>query len=411
MTQASQLKMLIFSFTLFALPLTAEVSSEDQVYILSEYLMREKGKDLDKTLKTLTPASPEYKTMALEKNALQAEARNIAIATVYGKPKFKQLVYDDNSETFFGRVVSTNDNFIRDVNFYMPKKRARAFKKKIETAQLEIEHIFKNNTLEFKDIELEYAGVKYPLSMVEPNTFTLRLGGYFIGIQDTNIYTQKKGLGATINLQELFDMDQKVSVGRISAVYKFSPKHRIEASWYSVNSESSKSADFIFNDVPIDASADLNIYFNTNIYKLNYAYSMYETSKFEFSLRAGLHITKVETGYQATYNINQINENFEEDAIGITAPLPVLGFGFNYTFTPKLTLNYAVDYFALSYDSSVSGAMSDSVVSLDYNFNRYIGLGGGLNRTQMRFKATDKNTEFGLRDDVAGVLGYLIFSY
>ena len=411
MIQTSRFRRLIFGFTLVTLPLIADISSEDKVYILSEYLAREKSKDLDKALKTLTPASPEYKSTILEKNALQAEARSIAIATVYGKPQFKQLVYDDNSETFFGRVVSTNNNFIRDVNFYMPRKRARAFKKKMDAGQLEIKHVFKNNTLEFKDIELEYAGVKYPLSTVQPNTFTLRLGGYFIGVQDTNIYTQKSGIGATINLQKLFDMDQKVSVGRINAVYKFSPKHRIEASWYSVNSESSQSADFVFNDIPIDASADLNIYFSTDIYKLNYAYSVYKTNKFEFSFRAGLHITKVTTGYQATYNINEINETLEEDAIGITAPLPVLGFGLTYALTPKLTLNYAIDYFALSYDSSVSGSMSDSLISLDYNFNRYIGIGGGLNRTQMRFKATDKDTEFGLRDDVAGLVGYLIFSY
>ena len=411
MIQASQLKMLIFSFTLSTLPLIAQISSEDQVYILSDYLMHKKIKELDKTLKTLTPSSPEYKAISLKKSTLQVKARNIAIATVYGQPRFEQLVYDDNSETFFGRVVSTNNNFIRDVNFYMPRKRARAFKKKMDAGQLEIKHVFKNNTLEFKDIELEYAGVKYPLSTVQPNTFTLRLGGYFIGVQDTNIYTQKSGIGATINLQKLFDMDQKVSVGRINAVYKFSPKHRIEASWYSVNSESSQSADFVFNDIPINASANLNIYFETNIYKINYAYSVYKTSKFEFSFRAGFHITQIKTGYQATYNINQINESFEEDAIGITAPLPVLGFGFNYAFSPNIVLNYTVDYFALSYDSSVSGAMSDSLITLDYNFNRYIGIGGGLNRTQMRFKAVDNDTEFGLNDDVAGVIGYLIFSY
>jgi len=411
MIQTSQLKILIFSFTLSTLPLIAQISSEDQVYILSDYLMHKKSKELDKTLKTLTPSSPEYKAISLKKSTLQVETRNTAIASVYGQPLFENLVYDDNSETFFGRITSTNENFIHDVNFYMPKRRARAFKKNLKSGRIEIEHVFNNNQLEFKDIELHYKGVSYPINRVMPNTFTLKLGGYFIGIQDTSIYTQKNGIGATIDLQDLFDMDEKVSVGRVNAIYKFSPKHRVEFAWYSIHSESSKSADFVFKDVPINASAGLNIYFNTDIYKINYAYSVYKTSKFEFSFRAGFHITRIKTGYDARYNINEINESFEEDAIAITAPLPVLGLGFNYDFSPNLRFNYTVDYFALSYDSSISGAMSDSVISLDYNFNRYIGIGGGLSRTQMRFKAKDEGTEFGLRDDVAGILGYLIFSY
>ena len=411
MKGVSMIKATIFTFVLLSTSLYAQPSSEDQVYIITDYLLREKSKELDKRLKSLTPASPEYKALLEKKKSLQVEARNEAIATVYGKPRFDTLVYDDNSEMFFGRIVSSNENFVRDVDFYMPRKRARAFKKNTKEGQIEIEHLFHDNSLKFKDIELEYAGVTYPLNIVQPNTFTLKLGGYFIGVQDTNIYTQRNGVGATIDLQDLFDMDEKVSVARVNLVYKFNPKHRIEASWYSVNSESSKSADFTFNDVDIDASAALDIYFDTNIYKINYAYSVYKTSKLELSFRAGFHITKIKTGYHATYNINQVNESFEEDAIAITAPLPVLGIGLNYAFSPDLLLNYTVDYFALSYDSTVSGAMSDSILTLDYQFNRYVGIGGGINRTQMRFKAVDDNREFGLRDDVAGLIGYMIFSY
>ena len=411
MYAASKLKHLALAILLLASPLAAEISSEDQVYILTEYLMKKKAKALDKELKGLTPASPEYKALEQQKKNLLVEARNQAIATVYGKPKFENLVYDDNSEMFFGRIVSSNNNFIRDVNFYMPRKRARAFKKKVQAGRIEIEHLFDNHQLEFKDIELEYKGVSYPLHILTPNTLSLKMGGYFVGVQDTEIYTRKNGVGATINLQDLFDMKEQVSVARINAIYKFSPKHRMEASWYRINSNSNKSADFTFNDEQIDASAALDIYFDTNIYKLIYAYSAYKTSKFEFTFRVGLHITKVSTGYKASYNINEINENVESDNIAITAPLPVLGIGLAYEIAPNLMFNYTADYFALSYDSSVSGAMSDSILSLDYQFNRYVGIGGGVNRTQMRFKAVEDKTEFGLRNDVAGILGYMIFSY
>jgi len=407
------LKKPLILLSLLLTPVMAEVSDEDKVYILTEYLLKEKRKGMLQELRSLTPASPEYKALQQRKRALTVEARNEAIATVYGKPKFVNLVYDDSSEMFFGRIVSTKGNFVRDVDFYMPRERARAFKKKIEEGRIAIKHVFDGNKLEFQEIALAYKGVTYPIHTVYPNTFTLKLGGYFIGVQDTEIYTKKNGVGATLNLQELFEMEEKVSVARINAVYKFSPRHRIEASWYSLSNTSSKKANFEFNDkiINIDANAALDIYFNTDIYKLNYVYSAYRTSKLALDFRVGLHITQIETGYDASYNLNSINESFEADSVAVTAPLPVFGLGLAYEIVPNLMFNYTVDYFAISYDSTVSGAMSDSIVTLDYQFNRYVGIGGGINRTQMRFKATVDETEFGLRDDVAGLIGYMIFSY
>ncbi len=407
------LKKPLIILSLLLTPLMAEVSDEDKVYILTEYLLKEKYKGMAQELNSLTPASPEYKALSQRKRVLTAEARNEAIATVYGKPKFVDLVYDDSSEMFFGRIISTKGNFVRDVDFYMPRQRARAFKKKVEEGRIEIKHVFDGNKLEFRAIELAYMGVTYPIHTIYPNTFSLRLGGYFVGVQDTEIFTKKNGVGATLNLQDLFEMEKKVSVARINAVYKFSPKHRVEASWYRLSSESSKSNSFTFKDenINIDANAALDLYFNTDIYKLNYVYSAYKTSKLELDFRVGLHITQIETGFDASYNINKVNESFEADSITVMAPLPVFGIGLAYEIVPHLMFNYTVDYFAISYDSTVSGAMSDSIVTLDYQFNRYVGIGGGINRTQMRFNATVDGTEFGLRDDVAGLIGYMIFSY
>ncbi len=183
--------------------------------------------------------------------------------------------------------------------------------------------------------------------------------------------------------------------------------------WKHLGIESSKSNSFTFKDenINIDANAALDLYFNTDIYKLNYVYSAYKTSKLELDFRVGLHITQIETGFDVSYNINKVNESFEADSITVMASLPVFGIGLAYEIVPHLMFNYTVDYFAISYDSTVSGAMSDSIVTLDYQFNRYVGIGGGTDRTQMRFNATVDGTEFGLRDDVTGLIGYMIFSY
>jgi len=413
MKTVANINILLTLLLIFTLPLSAEISDEDKVYILTDYLVKEKSKGIDEALKVLTPASPEYKALQKKKQSITVTARNEAIATVYGKPVFENLVYDDDSEMFFGRIVSSKGNFVRDVDFYMPKKRARAFKKKVDAGRIEIEHVFDGNRLEFKDIELEYAGVSYPLHVVYPNSFVLKLGGYFIGTQDTELYTKKNGIGATLNLQELFDMEERISVARVGVSYRFNPKHRIEASWYRINSSSSKQVDtsFDYDGETYAAGAYVNIFLNTDIYKINYVYSAYRTSKLELSFRVGLHITGIKTGLEAGYNLGTVNESYSGDSLSLTAPLPVVGLGLGYEVTSNLFLNYQIDYFALSYDNSVSGSMTDSLLSLDYQFNRYIGVGGGVNRTAMRFKGEVQESTVGLNDEVVGLVGYLVFSY
>jgi len=391
----------------------AEITDEDKVKILTNYLVQERSQGIDAELSTLTHASPEYKALKKKKASITMAARNEAVATVYGKPKFESLVYDDGSEMFFGRIVSTNGNFEREVNFYMPKKRARAFKKKLDKGRIEIEHAFENSELVFKEIELSYRGVEYPLHVQTSNTFTLKLGGYFIGVQDTELSTTKNGIGATLNLQDLFDMKEKVSVARMNMMYKFNPKHRIEASWYALKSTSSNnvSTDFIFDGKEYQASADISFYMNIDTYKINYVYAAYQTNKLELSFRVGLHITSLSTGLTAGYNVGDVSQRFDSDSLSITAPLPVIGLGLNYEIIPALSLTYTIDYFAISYDSTVSGSMVDSLLSLDYQFNRYIGIGGGVNTTNMRFSGKTEGTELKYNDEVAGLIGYVILSY
>ena len=413
MSVIAKMKIIFFALALVCVNLEAEISDSDKVNILTDYLVKEKSREIDQKLSQAQADSLEHESLMQQKEMATIRSRNEAVATIYGKPVFKSLVYDDDTEMFFGRIVSQNGNFEKDVNFYMPKQRARAFKKNLEAGRIEIEHVFDDNELVFKEIELNYEGVHYPLHVNAPNTFTLKLGAYFVGMQDTEIMAKKNGIGGVLNLQELFDMEENVNVMRISAAYKFNPKHRVELSWYNLDSSSQKSIEkeFEFEGEVVKAGAALDIYFDTDIYKLNYVYSAYHTNKLELSFRAGLHITSIATGFTAGYELGTISESFQSGSVSVTAPLPVAGLGLDYEIVPNLNINYTIDYFAISYDSTVSGSMTDSILSLDYTFNQYFGIGGGVNRTQMRFKAESEGTELQFRDDVVGLVGYVILSY
>ncbi len=389
---------LVLLLLLTTLSLYAAPNDEEKVHILTDYLLKQKmiHRDPSKSVADLT-----------------VEARGEAIATVYGKPEFQELTYDDSSEMFFGRIISTHGNFTRDVNFYMPRKRAREFKKHLDAGEIRIKHAFEDNTLVFEEISVDYKNVDYPLHVNLPNTFTLKLGGYFTGSQNTEILLRKKGIGATLNLQDLFDMQERTQAFRVEGTYKFNPKHRLEFSWYNIKNSSHQEVKKSFDIAgkTVNTGASLDIYFDTQITKLMYAYSAYHTNKLALDFRVGFHATGISTGYTAKFNIFDINKSNSSDSVSVTAPLPVIGVGMNYEIIPNLNLLYHVDYFFISYDSSVTGSLTDSTLALDYKFNRYFGIGGGLNSTSMRFKAQQDETKIEVRHEVIGGIVYGILSY
>jgi len=368
--------------------LVADVGDSQKVSILAKYLMQ-------------------------DENLSSAEARSQALSSVYGKPELKDLKYDSSSEMFFGRLVSENRDLEKDINFYMPRKRALEFEKDISQGVIEIEHSFKNNRVKFEDVQLEYKGIKYPLATQNANSVSLKLGAYFLSDQNTELLLKKDGVGAILNLQDFFNLEKQTNVLRIEAAYKFSADHKMELSWYKVNNRSYQTVDksFEYNGHIIEAGSSVDMRYDTEIYKLMYAYSAYQTNKLNLMFRAGLHVTSISTRLAASISTNLVEDSLSTDSLRITKPLPVFGFGLEYKILSDLYFNYNVDYFLLSYDNALEGALVDTLLSVEYKYNRYVGVGVGLNATKSRLHVQQESTLFETRNEVMGALAYLIFSY
>ena len=382
------IKTLLILLSLFSFyTLHADISDDEKIKILTEYLVQKEGKQL-------------------------IQARNEAIATIYGKPLFEDLIYNDTSEMFFGSIVSERGSFKKDINFYMPQTRAIEFQKNLAAGKIEIEHAFDDNDIVIKSIEVEFKGVYYPLKVNDTNTITFRIGNYFLAHQNTEVMAEKNGIGATINLQEIFDMTEQTDVFRFDAHYKFSPNHALEFSYYTINNNRTKAI-----GEPIEwngyyiKDGTLSVKFDTDIYKLNYVYSAYRTNKIDLSLRVGLHITGLTTGITGKADTDKGEVYLgEQSTVQLTAPLPVIGIGLKYEIIPRLYVNYTVDYFFLSFED-VQGSLVDSLLSVEYQYNRYFGAGLGFNATNSHLKTTVEDVNYELQNEVSGFLAYIILSY
>jgi len=382
-TKYPLIKSLTLMFLLLSTTLFAEISDDEKINILTDYLVKQENKNVE-------------------------QARNEAIASVYGKPIFSQLSYDNDTEMFFGRVTSSKGTNSKLVNFYMPRKRAISFKKNRDSASIEVHHIYKDSEVILKDIELSYEGVSYPMAIKKDTSMSLKLGAYFISNQDTEIYAEKNGIGSSIDLQDLFNLKESTQAFRIDFDYAFNQKHKIELSYYAIENSNTRTVDeFKFNGSSISGKIDLG--FDTTIYKFTYIYSAYRTNKLELTTRFGIHLTEFSIGLNTVRTVNNVTTSTNAVSLSLPAPLPVFGLGLKYDITDDLSLKYHVDYFYLSI--GVDGSMIDNQLELEYMVNDYIGIGIGLNTTKMDFNAKIDKTTFGLGYDISGFIGSVIFRY
>lgn len=123
--------------------------------------------------------------------------------------------------------------------------------------------------------------------------------------------------------------------------------------------------------------------------------------RIDVSLGVGLYIMPIEFGFTGT--VNGVGQTKIEESI--TAPLPVVGLGFDFALTPKWFVRQQAELFYLSIDD-YTGSIANLLFALEYIPWKHFGFGLGVDWMQVAVEA--KNVT-----DVPGVdfTGNVEFSY
>ena len=244
------------------------------------------------------------------------------------------------------------------------------------------------------------------------DTFKIRVGGYLVANTETIISATTDSLiGAKIDLQDDLGMDTKTESFRLDGHYRFNDYHKIEFAYYRMNYDSTHTIDedLEWDDKVYQAGSTINSLLHMNIYKVNYAYSFYHSKEVELSLAAGLHLMEIETGLQGDATINGSPVHYVDGNVEFLAPLPVIGFRLDYAVNPRFHIAGAIDYFGIEIDK-YSGSFTDTLLTAEYQAFKHVGIGAGLNVTNLYAKVDD-GTEYELNQNVTAFLLYLSYNY
>ena len=247
---------------------------------------------------------------------------------------------------------------------------------------------------------------------VEPDKFRFAIGGYAIARYDSAISLTDPDLGAGISIspQDTLGLDFESTVLRIEGYYRFRPKHALTYSWYSIDSTGSKILDKEFewvdpggNPITIPVGAQVTSSLNYDIFKVGYLWSFHHTDKVELGVGAGLHITRLRMGLDASLT-NPPSQSLQN--VNTTVPLPVLSLVLNYSVTPKFHWYLKTEAFVVKFNNW-TGSYRDATLGMEYRAWNHVALGAGLSTNSLNLEEDDPNYQLRFDNTISGALLYV----
>ena len=226
--------------------------------------------------------------------------------------------------------------------------------------------------------------------------FSVSLGGFgALSNSDVRIGTNVLGGGIDIDIEEALNVDVQQSAVRLSALYRIGEKrrHRVGLSWFEFRRSGTAvvAEEIEIGEPPITLPVGdvVNTVYNTGILKADYGYSFFMDERFNLAVSGGLFVMPIEIG------IDNITTG-ESTKTDITAPLPVVGFSFDYALSPKWMIKQRMELLYLKF-GDFTGALLNTNFGVEWNVWDNWGFGAQIESFRM---AIDSQSDSG---DVPGV--------
>jgi hypothetical protein len=210
----------------------------------------------------------------------------------------------------------------------------------------------------------------------------LNLGLYWAGTDSSlKLNSQEYGIGLNLDLEDTLGLKSDNSAFRVDAGWRFSKnmRHKMEFSWFRFDREGSK---YFKNTIEIPDGEDgtttlgpgsMSSVFSFDIYKLKYEYSFFLDDRLDINAGLGVFIMPIEFGISGT--IDGVGQRALLESV--TAPLPVLGLGFDFAITPEWFIRQQADLLYLEM-AEFKGSIMNYVSSVEYLPWKHVGIGLGI---------------------------------
>lgn len=242
------------------------------------------------------------------------------------------------------------------------------------------------------------------------NGWEIAVGGIYAQSESTFTGYLLNGAGTIdLDFERDFRLTENSFLPQFSVGYGFRDRHHVSLSYFRLHREGSQSRvteafEFETDEgvYQVQAGGQLTTRLNYDIYRLNYAYDVYQADTLGLSVNGGLHVIPVELAFEGaiaacvndtcTSNVQRVVSQ------SITAPLPNAGLHANWVFAPDWALSGGAQFFYLEFED-ITGLMTDVSAQVNYTINPHwqVGLGYGLYLVQVEQQLSRRELEVDVR--------------
>jgi hypothetical protein len=232
-----------------------------------------------------------------------------------------------------------------------------------------------------------------------PDKWMLRVGSYIVDGANTQFTINGLGgvVGTTIDFKKDLGGEDKDTIPRVDAYYRFNERHRIDFTAFSVDRTGERQLSFEveIGDEIFNVSEVLKSDIEYTLYKLGYAYSFYHSPKVELSVSAGINVTSYDLKFETA-------NGAKAESAGVTVPLPMFGLRMGYAITPRWYVHYVTESFFIDLDDTFRGAVLNYELNTEYKLFKHFAIGAGIARLGIAADVDDDDWRGAVTDSYRG---------
>lgn len=216
--------------------------------------------------------------------------------------------------------------------------------------------------------------------------------GYYAASLDSGfrIASGTIGVGVDLDVEDLLGLDTTDQAFRIDGGWRFTKnkRHKLQLGWFGFRRSGTKTLSEAV-EIPDEEGGTTTLgpgqfdtTFDFDIIQVKYEYSFLLDERVDFNIGLGLFVMPIEFGFTGVIE-GAPSSSLQEN---ITAPLPVIGLGFDIALTPKWFFRQQFDIFYLEI-GDFKGGIAYNSLALEWLPWKYVGFGASVDHMKVGVEA------------------------
>ncbi len=220
----------------------------------------------------------------------------------------------------------------------------------------------------------------------EQAKFEFRVGVFSDSIDSKIIRDSSSGIiGIDIDIEKLLGLPDEETILIYDAIYRIGRYHRFEFGYLATSRRGQVTLQnsLDFGDLNLPAGTTVNSHFDTEIFRIGYAYSLMNDAQKELGIMGGLHYSRFST------EITAVGQG-ENETSNAATPLPVIGLHGSVALGEKSSLHARIQFFQMDFDR-YEGSLIYATLDWRRRFGDIFSVGLGYNFYALNLDSPDND--------------------